>query len=342
MSKKNDEEIRKVQLTGGSTYTLSLPKWWVEEMEVGAGDGMLVREKGSTLMVSPAKLQEGPADLETEVRVRKGDSVEVINRKVLSLYLSGYNSINIVSEKDRLRSAKRNAVKNFVRRKLIGTEIISESIESISLQTLLSYSELSARGALKRMYNVVSSMQDNSLKALGNFDKELAHEVIQIDDEVDRFQMYLIREINAAVRKPSLLEKIGLETLNDCLDYRLVSKNIERVGDHSGKVAEYIVDMDEPLSKETVEKILDFSNKAISLFDGSVDSFFERDYESAEENIQKLNSIYKKEDEMNRYFAQTETAETLKGRLIMESIRRMAEYGCDIAEMVLNITVDLK
>ena len=34
-----DVDVRKVQLTGGATYTVSLPKPWVDQMELNPRDG---------------------------------------------------------------------------------------------------------------------------------------------------------------------------------------------------------------------------------------------------------------------------------------------------------------
>ncbi len=28
------EEVRRVQVTGGSTYIVSLPKWWIKDMKI--------------------------------------------------------------------------------------------------------------------------------------------------------------------------------------------------------------------------------------------------------------------------------------------------------------------
>jgi len=34
----NDKEVRKLQLVGGSTYVLSLPKKWIDELNLKTGD----------------------------------------------------------------------------------------------------------------------------------------------------------------------------------------------------------------------------------------------------------------------------------------------------------------
>ncbi len=338
MNKNKKAEVRKIQLTGGSTYTLSLPKKWIQKMELKTGEGMRVEERGSYLMLSPAKLED-EKNQEAMVEVGPNDSLDAIDRKILSLYLLGYNSINVKSSEGRLSSAQKRSIKEFVRNKLVGTEIISESIEEMTLKTLLSYSELSVRGALKRMYRISTSMQENAMAALKNDDKRLASDVMEIDDEVDRFQMYLIREIKAAIQNPSLIEEIGLKTLRECFGYRLVSNSLERVGDHAALMAKNILEMESSIGEESLEMLTKINSLAESILKRAVESLFEEDYDRAEEVIQNLKDIYKLENEMNQYLSKENPTEVIRIRLILESIRRIAEYGSDIAEIVLNLTV---
>lgn len=339
MTKDKKAEIRKIQLTGGSTYTLSLPKKWIQKMDLNTGEGMRVEERGSYLMLSPAKLRKKEKNQEAQVEVGENDNLGAINRKILSLYLMGYNSINIESNDTRLSSAQKRSIKDFVRNKLVGTEIISESMEKITLKTLLSYSELSVKGALKRMYRISTSMQENAMTALKENDKRLANDVIEIDDEVDRFQMYLIREIKAAIQNPSLIEEIGLKTLRECFGYRLVSNSVERVGDHAALMAKNVLDIESPISEDPMEMLVEINSLAESILKKSIDSLLEEDYDSAEEVIGKLDKVHQLENEMNHYLAEEKPKEAIRIRLILESIRRIAEYGSDIAEIVLNLTV---
>ena len=47
-------EVRKIQFSGKSSYMLALPKKWVEEMGLGAGDSVAVERQGdSSLIVTP-------------------------------------------------------------------------------------------------------------------------------------------------------------------------------------------------------------------------------------------------------------------------------------------------
>lgn len=337
--KGNRKETRKIQTTGGSTYTVSLPKKWVEEIGLDAGDEMAIEEQSSSLLLSPAKFgkEESP---EAEIEVEEGDDLDAIKRKILSLYLVGYNAIHIKSKEERLKPDYRNAIKDLARSKLVGTEIISESMKKVTLQTLISYSELSAKGALRRMFSVASSMQENAMIALENNDKELAQDVIEIDDEVDRFQMYLIREVKAAMQNPPLVKEVGLKTLRECLGYRLVSKNVERAGDHAGSIAENVIEMENPIDERSLEMLKEIYSNSREIFKKSIDALFKDNFESAEEAIQEMGEVYELEEKVNEYLAKEDPDEDIRIRLVLESIRRIAEYGGDVAEIVLNLTID--
>jgi len=53
-------------------------------------------------------------------------------------------------------------------------------------------------------------MQQDAVQAFVNTDRELAKQVLKIDDEIDRFSLYIIRQLKWAVQHPPLVEKIGL------------------------------------------------------------------------------------------------------------------------------------
>lgn len=67
--------------------------------------------------------------------------------------------------------------------------------------------------------------------------------------------------------------------------------------------------------------------------------FFRQDYDAAENVIQNIQEVANLEKEAVTFLqADMEDGPTL--RLIIESIRRTAEYASDIGEIVLNLTVD--
>jgi phosphate uptake regulator len=259
---------------------------------------------------------------------------------LIALYFLGFNVINIVPKEDRLLVDQREVIKNIVRRVLMGTEIIADSATGITLQVLINLLDLSVDAAFKRMLLIAKSMYRDAITALKENNVELAQEVIKSDDEVDRFSFYIVRQLKIAIKNEHLLKEIGLEEPRNCLGYRLIAKSVERVADHAVIIAKDIIEMKQRLNRETVDKIAAMSNFSLEVLDDACLSMFKRDYEAADRAIEKA----RKADELEKAILRTaskprDASELYRIKLITENVRRVAEYASDIAEIVLNMTV---
>ncbi len=92
----NDREIRKLQLVGGSTYVLSLPKKWVDELKLKTGDSVsIIKNVNKSLSILPTTSSSSPKISKSKTIINQKDSVESIQRKVIAMYLAGYQIIEI-------------------------------------------------------------------------------------------------------------------------------------------------------------------------------------------------------------------------------------------------------
>jgi len=342
MDEELGEETRKIQLTGKSTYIVSLPKKWVISMNLKAGSNLIVsKQSDASLLLTPKELAKPTKLGEASITISQKDDPNTIMRKIVALYLVGYNFIGIKTKDERITSLQRNFIKDVTRRKLVGTEIIFDSPKEMRLQILLSYPELSVESALRRMCLIADSMHEDAMQALKDINKELAQDVIALDDEVDRFSLYIIRQLKAAVQSERTLKDIGLSNPRDCLGYRVIAKSVERIADHAVKIAENVLLLDEKIDDSVFKKISEMSSFAKSVFDDSIKSLYEKDYLLADNVVAKAKTVGSMENEAIKFIAKKMEATTMSSlRMIMESIRRAAEYASDIAEIVLNLNVN--
>ena len=91
------EETRKLQYTGGSSYIVSLPKKWIQELGLKQGDHVVILRQGdSTLQIAPASRRAAKEQKEATIEVTKDHHPYYIARKLIALYFLGYNTINVV------------------------------------------------------------------------------------------------------------------------------------------------------------------------------------------------------------------------------------------------------
>ncbi len=342
MRSKLTEETRKLQFTGGSTYIISLPKRWIDQNQLRKGSMIKLREEeGGLLSIIPndTTLQQRPE--EASIKVTGKDTPDALIRKTVSAYLVGYNIIHIKGESQKQLSTKqRRGIKSFSRNMLVGTEIVTDTAQELTLQVLLSYPELSIQSALRRMSIITASMQRDAINALKGLDYQQAKEVAVTDNEVDRFNLYIIRQLKTAVQNHRIIKEIGLQNARDCLGYRLVTKSVERTADHAASIADNILLIKNRLESETIEKLERMSNLAVSTFETAIEALFRQDYALAESIVEKAKEIASMEKKAVDASQIVDVEDAPYLRLIIESIRRAAEYASDIAEVVLNLTIE--
>ena len=337
------EETRKIQFTGKSSYIVSLPKHWIQDMGIKRGDQVKISRQGSSaLQIYPPNHQTRTIQVEDATfEIEPEEDTTSIVRKLISLYFLGFKIINVKPKAGRLKPAQRTAIKDAVKRMLMGTEIISDSTNGITIQVLVNLLELSVDGAFKRMIHLAKSMLSDAILAVKESNFELANEVIKTDDEVDRFGFYIIRQLKIAIQNEHMLKEMGFSNSRDCLGYRLVVKNIERTGDHAVLIANDLIEFKKPIRKEILEKIQEINDFAVGVLDDACLALFKGDYSQAEKTIKKSIDITKIEKKiLNATKSLRDDEEVYRIRRVVENLKRIAEYASDIAEIVLNMNVE--
>lgn len=84
------------------------------------------------------------------------------------------------------------------------------------------------------MAGIASSMVKDSVTAFVKSDVALSHEIMARDDEVDSLFETVKRDIiEILVHLP--------EQANQCIDFMMIAKYLERIGDHAVNIAEWVV-----------------------------------------------------------------------------------------------------
>jgi phosphate uptake regulator len=334
-------ETRKVQLTGGATYIISLPKQWAEGagLKPGSELQLLPQDQYSLLLYTSTSPEAAPLS-ESRVAVAPDTPTEDIVRNFITQYLAGFDIIHV--DLEHIRVDQRVPLKEAIRHLLIGTEVVTETANEITVQCFLGQANLPLLSALERMGSLVRSLQKDAVTALLEGDRRLADEIVQRDTEVDRFYFYIIRQLASAVGRTDRIHKIGLSSPRACLGYRLAVKSIERAGDHATRIAD-IARVTTPTPKSNVaNSLLKMHNLADSVFKDALQALHAFDVPLAHNTIRRIPEVRHLEERSIRELLGGEyPVETvLNLRLALESFRRISEYGSDIAETSINLSVE--
>src|SRR5207245_11576250 len=179
-------ELRRLQMTGGASFTVSLPKNWIREQGLKAGDvvAVLPRSDSSLTLVPHEKIpaNEGKG-AEIVLAPSKDQDREQILRTVVAQYLAGYDVIRI-----RFHTASRPDLRVYLREAarlmFVGSEFIVESRDELIVQCLSTYGDLPVPKVISRMSLIAKLMMRDAVESLKNRDAALSEEISTRDEEV--------------------------------------------------------------------------------------------------------------------------------------------------------------
>jgi len=325
-------ESRKVQITGGSTFIVSLPKEWVEQKEIEPGDTLILSpRKDGSIVVSPEREYEKKANVK-ELDITEKDQNSLI-RELIGVYMAGYSKIELRA-KGSIKPELRRAIMEFTRM-VIGPEVIEESDNRVILKDLIDPSEFSQKKGLRRMYLIVKNMHRDAILAFEENDKDLAKDIIQRDKDVDRLFWMITKHYNMMLSNPRLIEALDI-TGERSLSYMLVSRAMERIGDHAVRIAENVINLKDGFNGPLKEEIVEESEIAMKILEKSAEAFFGEDLKELNQAIENRDELLEKNDKLMNQIKQEKKENVTPLSYIIESISRTGSYATDISEIGIN------
>jgi len=331
------EEKRRIQLTGGSTFTISLPIKWAREVGVKQGDELsLIQRSDKSLVLTPLTEKEEQIKY-AELVLSEKESFEGNFRYLIALYLVGYDVVKLLSPGG-FEAEERKRIKEEVRKRLIGMEVVGESSKEIVLKSFLKYEDFTLQDAVRSMSKIILSMQEDAISALEKRDQNRAKDVIERDNEIDRFYLLIVRQLKAAISDAELAKKIAVSRPRDSLGYRIIVKSMERMGDHVESIARNSMLMNSAVGIESIKEI---SARTKNLFTKTLASLSDTDMEKANEAIEDANMLSEEiEAIIERILAeQCSSTDKIHALSILESLDRISKYCEDIAEVTINLGI---
>jgi phosphate uptake regulator len=326
---------RRVQVTGGGTYFVTLPKRWAEKwgLEAGAELGLVENGSGALLLVPEGLGHENRCEISLAGREER----ELLQRDIISLYIAGYDLL--ILRGDRIRPETRRAVRE-IAQTLVGLEILEETHGTILLQCFLNVRDFPVERTLRRISAITLEMLADAVSAFTQRDEELAKDVVERDDDVDRLELVVARQLSLLLRDLLLEEEVGVPKLH-FFYHHAVAKQLERIADHAVKISEATLALTSAPREPIVKRVLELSETTQNVVVGAVEAFMARD-SAAANGVLAQRAGGERLFELARISAMADQPEDAHPiSIVMDSLLRVREYGYNIAETALNVSVPL-
>lgn len=310
-------ERRKLQATGGSSLTLTLPKSWVRKLGLKSKDEVTVNTVGPALIIKPASQSRQEITIEITV---DDMTDEWFLREIIGAYIAGAD--RIVLRSHRITPGQNQAIRKAVQR-LFGFEILEETSRKIVAKTIIDDASFPVSESTLRTFVIVRSMFVDSLKAAQTGDKDLALDIKQRDYEVNKFLHAIQRQFHeiSSGKVDGNLEEVSF--------YRGVAVQLERIGDHAVKIARLASDdLTDPAKLSgtfpSIQKVI---------------HTLLQDAESVVRHLdkQQAHRILDSDGKLERLiYSSKRMKQSYEGAIIEDSLDRLRGYLMNVAELTID------
>ncbi|MFX0107730.1 MAG: PhoU domain-containing protein [Candidatus Hodarchaeota archaeon] len=318
---------RRLQQTGGkdgSSFLIVLPKDWVVRQSLSKGDPVVVAEREDGCLIIDPRLPKAGETRSTTIRIEAN-----LRWEITSKYLLGFDEIRLVSGEP-ITSTQRLELKKIIKR-FVALEVTDEDDHEIVVRCLVDPSTLPVRKAMRRMNLIASRMMDDALTAYFQGDSEIANDVIQRDEEVDRLFFLIVRELRSAIQYPRMSEIMNIAPV-EALDFRLAAQYIERIADLSVDIADRTKD---PLDQKLMKKMEPIVEKVKEMLSKSVANLFKFNPEKVAWVIKAEKELIEETGTTRQFMLSSSVKEPQSQLFVIDSLLRIGEAAKDIVDLAL-------
>jgi phosphate uptake regulator len=273
-------ETRKLQLIGGSSYMVSLPKDWVKANGLKQGDEIVLEIEDSVITLYPKGFKEDIKISKVEITDLKRYDEKFLKRFLYALYIQGIDEIVI---KDKKVTPKLIAKISEIVKSIIGIEII-DTRDKIVLRCL-TITDFDVYGVVKRMSQIVQTIIETIIDAMVKRDYSFLSELKNLEEDTDRLYLLAVRQEHRLVREFSSPAKWN--ELRLILGIRTVAKLIEEIIDNLEDFSKLLAKMNEVELELSKQFLMELNNA----FELASKAYFESNIELSEDSIQLLEDL---------------------------------------------------
>lgn len=324
-------ETRKVQLSGGTTYTISLPKSWAQEHGIDTDSLLSLYPNGDGSLLVEVLGDESSDDRTADVDVATTPP-DALAEQLVALYTVGFDEV-VLRDRTGHPEERRRVVESAIDG-LSGFELLEASDTRIRLQNLVDAENVDIRKSALRLRLVVLSMQRDAVTAIVEGDADLAERVIARDSEADKLFAMVTRHFRRSLSDLHEVEKLehSRDRLFECY---YVCRQLERIADHAVKMAAFVPGSEYPVPDAVIDRLESFADTARSIFDDAGDVVLaDADVSVAHTALTTHDELIADIDAVDRdLYDHGEPDAAYTTGLLLDSIRRTAGYGANIASI---------
>lgn len=331
-------DSRKLQRSKSGSYLVTLPKSWVQQKNLDKGNRVEInQEEDGSLRILSSKEETSPKN-RSELKVEDFPNLTSLENMVKACYMQGAEEIHIKSEKGTITEEKeklRNILPD-----LIASEVTEDRPNEFTIRVLADPRSFSISDLLERISKLISSIHQDTARALREKDPELASDASYRGIDINRLHRLTMRQLSLSMEDHKIAKATGISNHMECLLYAVSFRDLCRMGYHVKRAAEFIEDLYVGLEKELLNKFTEMSEILLKMQKNSSKSLENADPMLANEVVKDMEKIKEYDEKITSKTLEKDLDQKVSfaSNSLSTNWRRAAGHAVGVADIAISLS----
>ncbi len=322
-------QVRKLQATAGGTFIVTLPKEWVDKLQLKKGDLVSTELEEDSLVITPTGLryagQSRALDLD-ELRDQR-----FLELNITASYIQGHDVTRIFSSSHKMQPHHKQWIREALDG-LMGVEISEDYADHVVLLNLIDPTKFSFLEAIQKFSATSLAVLADAMKALEKGDTALAQDANYRGGESVKFYRLMMRLTFQAARNRKLREAMHLRDVSDVIVMAIATRELGRIAYYAMWIARHVAELTERPDKNLISMIQKMASITADIQTLALKALLSRDLASANSVFEKMPRVRELYESGYRLPLNYQGKDAYHLTLILRDVRGIAGYAVALAD----------
>lgn len=322
-------QVRKIQATAGGTFMVTVPKEWVEQLQLKKGDLVSTELDEGSLVITPTTPKHSEHSRTIDIDQLKDQ--RFLDLGITASYIQGNDVTRIFSSGKKMQPRHKQMIRQTLEG-IMGVEVSEDYSDHVDLINLIEPARFSLLDTIERFSATSSAVLSDAVTALERGDASLAQDAHSRGAQSTKLYRLMMRLAFQAAKSRALREEMDIPDVSRVIVMVIAARELGRIAYYAMWVGQHVAALTQRPDKNFVTIVQRMARTTSEMQALALKALLSKDIVSANSVFQKMPQVRELYESGYKLPAAYDEKDAYRLSLILRDIRGIAGYAVALAD----------
>lgn len=322
-------QVRKIQATAGGTFMVTLPKEWVEQLQLTKGDLVSTELDEGSLVITPTAPKHLGHSRTIDIDQLKDQ--RFLDLSITASYIQGNDVTRIFSSSNKMQPRHREMIRQTIEG-IMGVEVSEDYADHIDLINLIDPERFSLLDTVRRFSATSAAVLRDAVTALEQGDANLAKDAFSRGSESTKVYRLMMRLAFQAAKSRKLREEMALDDISQVIVMAIATRELGRIAYYSMWVGQHVAALTQRPHPDFTSIVQRMQGTTAGMQEDALTALLSKDIAAANSVFQRMPQVRQLYESGYKLPVAYDEENGYRLSLILRDIRGIAGYAVALAD----------